>query len=421
MLSKFRTNLGQSFMVGIAVSFVSLLRVSIGNRSAIGTILWAEDGLFPLCVRNHGLSTCLLDPYGGSMHFLPKVLAALIAPMPFSIWPIFANVVAALVVGVVGGIVFLLFRKTRHSLVLAIALGVLPALHTSLGVESVNVYTASYIPVAYLFVVMFLVPPIFQILNKTILWIFTFVSVLTLPSLIAVVIVALVVNRAKDFDGQKWIRIIVASAVGAITQLSIMSQVSNDRTARFSQESLGNWALQIPARIAESIVGPSDFSRAVLRISVQHTWVFAGASLALLIGLCIAGLYSTESRRSASAFLLSGLVLSAIPSIFFFPVNRYFVWLQLNVAAAAVYLILRSSSIRKIRLLVLCALLVPMLLNLPAKSFRVSEEYQWERSVSLAVRNCQDFGVSTSEIFFAPGWPVGSVRSFLTVYTDNRI
>jgi len=408
-------------MVGIAVSFVSLLRVSIGNRSAIGTILWAEDGLFPLCIRNHGIGRCLFDPYGSLVTLLPRILAGVVAPFPIISWPLIANLVAALLVGVIGSTIFWLLRRTQHSLPIAVFLSLVPVLHPSLNAESINSYANSYIPIAYLFCVIYLVSPILKIFNPIALWTITLISVLTLPSLVAVVPFAMLTHQDAGVGIKKWIGIATASTAGVLMQLASNAQSISERTVSPSRASIGNWAVQIPARIVESIVGPSGFSRAVLRLSVQHTWVFAGASLALLIGLCIAGLYSTEWRRSASAFLLSGLVLSAIPSISFFPVNRYFVWLQLNVAAAAVYLILRSSSIRKIGLLLLCALLVPMLLNLPAKSFRVSEEYQWEKSVSLAVRNCQDFGVSTSEIFFAPGWPVGSVRSFLTVYTDNRI
>jgi len=156
----------QSFFVWFIGFSISVGRLLLGNRSAVTTILWAEDGLFPLCIRNNGLIACLIEPYGGSMHFLPKLLAGILAPMPITVWPTLANMVAATLAGSISGMVYFLVRKSAHAASLALALAMIPVAHSSLRMEAINSYANAYIPVAYLFCVVYLVRPIMGLINR---------------------------------------------------------------------------------------------------------------------------------------------------------------------------------------------------------------------------------------------------------------
>ena len=68
--------------VGVLSSVMSLARVFTTQSSAIESLLFAEDGIFPLCVAKADAWTCLLDPYAGYLIFLPRLLAIPISGFP---------------------------------------------------------------------------------------------------------------------------------------------------------------------------------------------------------------------------------------------------------------------------------------------------------------------------------------------------
>ena len=49
---------------GVLAGVLSVLRVMAENSSALSTLVWAEDGLFPLCSRVHGPLACLVSNRG---------------------------------------------------------------------------------------------------------------------------------------------------------------------------------------------------------------------------------------------------------------------------------------------------------------------------------------------------------------------
>ena len=45
-----RSGLLYAVIVGLVAAGVSLLRLWLGNRDALTQVVWAEDGVFPLCI-----------------------------------------------------------------------------------------------------------------------------------------------------------------------------------------------------------------------------------------------------------------------------------------------------------------------------------------------------------------------------------
>lgn len=411
----------QSLLVGVAGCVMSLLRIVVPNRSALQTVLWAEDGLFPLCVRNNGMTTCLLEPYGGSMHFLPKMLAGIVAMTPLQVWPLAANLLAGALAGFICGLVYLLTIRAKCSRALALALSMTPVLHASVGAESINSYGNSYVLVAYLFCVVYLIPQILTITTEWFLWIFTLVSVLTLPSLVLVVPIAVLADAKRIVPKRRWILSFSAMFAAVLVQLRVITQSTNARSPGFSRSSLGNWLVHVPEKVVESLLGEGRASKEVLRVSTLNTIQFAGAAVLLFSLLCLLVIYKKSRWSPAAAMMLSGLVLSAVPSVLFFPVSRYFVWLQLLVVASINYVLLSWSRIRILNAVLVLTVFLPSVGGFPAREFRVSTEYRWDDSLTSARDDCEETDGLVAEVLFAPGWPIGAVRNSLTTNTNNIV
>jgi len=421
MTTRRKSYLSQGVLVGIVISLISLCRIMTGSESAISTILWAEDGLFPLCIRNNGFVSCLLDPYGGSLHLPPRLLATIVAPVSISYWPLVANLLAGILAGTVGGMIYLILRRAEYTWPLATSLAVVPVLHHSLSQESINAYSNSYIPIAYLFVIVYLVPRVLNLFRPITLWTFTVFGILTLPSLIAVVPMAVLIGRARQVGTRKYFAIGTAVLIGVATQSIWVMRSQRNRVPGINRATIGNWAVRIPEKMVEAIIGAGSTSREILRLSTVHTWLFAGIALFLLFAICIFGVFDREPRRTAAAFVLSGLTLSAIPSVMYVPVYRYFIWFQILVVAALVFATLTSTRHPSFKLLVLVALLPSTVSGLPAKPSRVSMAYSWTSSLTAAREECRDPGQIDAEILFAPDWPTEAGIDFLTERTKNRV
>ena len=101
----------QGVLVGAVGAVISLGRLWLGNSSALGENLWAEDGLFALCVQKAGFFSCLVDPFAGYWLFLPRALALPISLAPVEMWAWVANLIAAILAGLVSAAAFFLARR----------------------------------------------------------------------------------------------------------------------------------------------------------------------------------------------------------------------------------------------------------------------------------------------------------------------
>ena len=98
-------------LVGVVASAISLGRLYSADQELLAELVWAEDGLFPLCVANHGYWDCLWDPYAGYLLFLSRTLAVPVAYTPLDSWPLTTNLVAAFASGALSVLIFWLLIR----------------------------------------------------------------------------------------------------------------------------------------------------------------------------------------------------------------------------------------------------------------------------------------------------------------------
>ncbi len=69
----------QAAVIGLGVALgaaaLSILRLLLQSGNSMGELVWAEDGLFPLCIRKAGVWECLSDPFAGYLLGVPRLLA----------------------------------------------------------------------------------------------------------------------------------------------------------------------------------------------------------------------------------------------------------------------------------------------------------------------------------------------------------
>ena len=87
-------------LVALAGAVISVSRILVTNSAALSELVWAEDGLFPLCINSYGYFSCLIDPFAGYLLFLSRTLALPVSFFPLSNWPLVTNLVAAIAIGV---------------------------------------------------------------------------------------------------------------------------------------------------------------------------------------------------------------------------------------------------------------------------------------------------------------------------------
>ena len=130
--------------VGIFGAVISALRLWLGNSDSLTQVLWAEDGVFPLCIHKADFISCVVDPFAGYLLVAPRTLAGIVSFFPLSDWAVVANVVAAVVAGVITGLAYLILRRGGMGQVVSVLGGLIPVMIPIVGYEAVqslgNVY-----------------------------------------------------------------------------------------------------------------------------------------------------------------------------------------------------------------------------------------------------------------------------------------
>ena len=355
------------------------------------------------------------------MHFLPKLLAGILAPMPITVWPTLANMVAATLAGSISGMVYFLVRKSAHAASLALALAMIPVAHSSLRMEAINSYANAYIPVAYLFSVVYLVRPIMGLINRLALCLITFVAVLTVPSVVLLIPLSMLVYRGYGVKLSKWIVSTISASLATLIQLAVILQGSNERETGISQVAIESWIARVPENLAATFLRDGSISNWLSEVSRLNTYRFATVVLLTVVAACLIALRSRELWRSSAALVIAGLTLSAMPSILFFPISRYFVWFQILVYAGGICCLTALVRSVPLRQVLLVLMILPMFGGLVAHDFRASAEYRWSDSIRLAVSQCEVRGRTSTPIFFAPDWPFVTAQDHLTEITKNEV
>jgi hypothetical protein len=401
-----------ALIVGFVVAVISLGRLWLGNHEALTQVVWAEDGLFPLCVEKAGFLKCLVDPFAGYLLFLPRLLAGIVSIFPESQWALATNLLAGVIVGGIGAIVFVVFRKFGAGWVASTVAGLLPALAPIVGLEAINALGSVYMPLIFLSTIIISMPwpglsrrPSLVILYASLL----LLTALTIP--LAGILMALIALQAfrRVVTPRAAIVWVVVIGLGLIAQVVTAATAAAPRAIHVSFDSFGAWADGTVDAILTYIPGlTSDDYSAFGMTTVSPSPVF---SLLVILGILILGIILVfrggDRRVAAGLLLLSGLAYGALPSLIGWANNRYFVIPALLWGVALLLWLDPWIRTRKAWLLIVIGALIllvwwPMM---AASPYRATPAPRWSDEVLRVANACLQDPARMERPIFSPFWP----------------
>lgn len=404
-----------ALLVGLLAAGISMGRLWLANPSAPQEVLWAEDGLFPLCIRKADFFTCLTEPYAGYFLFTPRVLAWPVEILPWQYWALASNILGAILAGGIAALLLIITRKAGLNWFVSIAVALLPVIAPMSGLEAINSVSSSYMLLLYASTIAIALP---DIANQTRRWsigigLLLLVTALTIPS--AAVLIPLVAIQwarraipAKTSVG-RFVAIIIGLTVQAIAALS----ADAPRQIDFGRDTLNSWADSIPVSLLTywpglSIGDYSFFSNFTLQPMGNTGWLVAAAILIAGSALITNGWRRRQSPRSAAGLLLiAGLGFGLIPSAIGDPNNRYFV-VPLALWGAALLLLLEPTISRTrpwITATITAVVLVVWWPAIPASEFRSTPAPPWTSEVERVEAKCISDPAFIDRPIFTPFWP----------------
>ena len=310
-----------SVLVGVASAAISLGRLWLGNSAALVENLWAEDGLFPLCIHKADFWTCLSDPFAGYLLFLPRLLAWPTSTLPIEWWALSANVLSALLAGVISALALVIMRRADLGWLVSVAAALLPVLAPMVGLEAINAIGSSYMLLLYLstIAVLFLPTSGWSRGGAIAVAALLLVTALTIPSAIVLVALVLVQWSRKALRPTVvawWLSCLV---IGLAAQALVAFSASTRRPVSLNFESLNSWADSIPVSVLTYWPGLSigeysfftNFSLAPLSLT---GWLFAVALVTVGIWQLVAGWGITGGHRASVGMLVLVIWSPALPA-----------------------------------------------------------------------------------------------------------
>lgn len=398
--------------IGAVAGGVSLARLWLGNRDALTEAIWAEDGVFPLCVEKAGFLACLTDPFAGYLLFLPRVLAGLVAALPVEQWALATNLLAALIAAVVAGLSFAVVRRFGLGWVSSVIIGLLPVIAPVVGLEAVNALGSTYMLLLYLSTVVLAFP----MRADSVRWpstiaiaVLLLVTALTIPTagvFLALILVQAVRRAVSWRAAGLWIGVLL---VGLAAQWWTAVNAAKPRIVEVSREGFDGWAGSVPDTILTYWPGLRLTSYDFFGVFPVTPLSITGAIVAALIvvGGLLLVIRGGDERVGVGLLLLTGIVVGAVPTIIGGANNRYFVVPVLLWGAAA--LVGLDSVIRRSRPWVVGLVIVGVVAvwwpSLPASWFRTMPAPPWSAEVARIEASCRADPARQERIIFSPYWP----------------
>ena len=404
-------------VVGLAAAGISLGRLWLGNSAALTEVVWAEDGVFPLCVEKAGFFTCLVDPFAGYLLVLPRLIAGFVALLPVASWALATNLIAAGLAGLAGGFGFHLARRFGLGWVSSVVIGLLPVLAPVVGLEAINALGSSYMLLLYISTLVLVLPR--RDADGAVIatrW----------PGIVGIAALLLLTALTIPTAGVFWALLLVqalrraipwraagiwagAILLGLIAQWYTADNATKPRVIAVSRESFDGWLTSLPDTILTYWpglrLGSYDFF-GVFPVSAL-SWTGTLVAVALVVGGIVLLLRGGDVRVAIGLLLLTGVVVGAVPTIIGGSNNRYFVVPLLLWGAAA--MVALDGVIRRSRpwVVALVAALVLVLWwpMMPASWFRTMPAPPWSEEVARVEARCEADPGLTERIIFSPYWP----------------
>jgi len=404
-----------ALLVGLLAAGISIGRLWLANSSAPQEVLWAEDGLFALCIRKADFLTCLTEPYAGYFLFTPRFLAWPVSALPWEHWALASNIIAAILAGLIAAFVVAIARRAGLSGFVSVAIALLPVIAPMSGLEAINSVSSSYMLLLYASTIAIVLP---EAASQSTRWsigigVVLLVTALTIPS--AVVLIPVIVFQGLRRATVR--RTAMGWALAVIAGLAVQTISALNATAPrqidLSAETLNAWADSIPISLLTywpglSIGEYSFFSNFTLSPLGITGWLVAAAIL--IVG---AALIATGWRRHhtptipAGLLLIAGLGFGLIPSAIGDPNNRYFV-VPLALWGAALLLVLEPLISKTRPWILATATLLTLVIwwpAIPASDYRSTPAPPWTEEVQRVEAKCMSDPAFIDRPIFSPFWP----------------
>lgn len=402
-----------TLLVGLLAAAVSLGRLLIVTPTALTDLLWAEDGLFPLCVRKAGPIACTLDPFAGYLLFVPRAIAAAIAPLPLGWWPAAANLAAAGLAGAAAAIAYAVVRKRGASLAASALVAMILVAAPIVGVEGINVYASSYMPLLYAATIALAFPP----QTRFPLWAYgigLLLTALTIPSAILLVVPIAIQMARRSLSVRNAVVLAAVIVVGLLGQFFTALASNGQRLIEVNGETFTNWLNAVPQSMATFVPGlnVSASTDAFGMAQLNATPWFGGLVVLLLtvVGVWLAARGTEPWSPGYGLMILMGLGIGAIPSVTGYVSNRYFVVPAL--LWFAVVLLVIDGGVRKTRRPWLAWVLVTAITialwwpSLPAAGVRATPNPPWSQNMRDYEHGCEVDPNLEIVVGFSPyAWP----------------
>ena len=399
-------------IVGLVAAVISLGRLWLANHSALTEVVWAEDGVFPLCVEKAGFLTCLTDPFAGYLLVLPRLLAGLVALFPVAQWALVTNLLAALIAGLVAAGAFAVMRRFEAGRIVSVLVALLPVIAPIVGLEALNALGSTYMLLLYLATLIVAFPSrgLYAGWPATVLvGLLLLLTSLTIP-LAGILLLIIVVQAWRRVVAMRaaviWIGAIV---IGLIAQAVTASGAAKPREILVGTDTLTSWVSAVPDSILTFWPGLSigDFTLfdvfPITPVGITGSLVIVAIAV---VGL-VAWIRGGDRRVGIAALLLSGLAYGFVPSVIGWANNRYFVVPCLLWAAAL--LVALDPWIRRTRawLLGLISVIIVVIWwpLIPASWFRATPAPSWSSEVARVEASCKVDPGKAERIIFSPFWP----------------
>ena len=386
---------------------ISLWRLWLADPASITSVMWAEDGLFPLCVRKAGFLACLVDPFAGYSLLVPRVFAGVTALFPIDSWPLVANITASVLGGVMAGWAVWWLRRAGMSLFVSISVALLPVLMPIVGFESISVVASIYMPMLFLAAIMVALPIAPYPVKSTAA--FMIVTALTIPSVGLLLAVLVAQGLLRGLRWRTVGAVGVPILVGVVLQWLVSITAAKPRDITPGLDSLRAWADAVPSALLTFWPGMNLAETPVFTNYVSRPSPWTGV---LLVGLLAVGglwlvLRRSDVRRGIGFLILAGIALGAFPSVIGFSNNRYFV-VPCLLWGAALLIALDPVVRRASPVLVAIATAVVLVIwwpAMPASAWRTTPAPDWQGEVERLVVHCKTDPGIKERFVFSPFWP----------------
>lgn len=401
MLTKSRTGLAAG-VVGIVGALISALRLWLGNSDSLTQVLWAEDGVFPLCIHKADFFSCVFDPFAGYLLLAPRSLAGLVALFPLSAWAVVTNILAAIVAGLIVAMAYVILRRGGMGQVVSVLGGLIPVLIPIVGYEALQALGSVYMPLLYLSVLAVVFP---SALNRWVVFSLLLLTVLTIPTTVLLLPLVALWWLRKEISLSTFVTWSGALLVGGLIQFVVATNASKPRAVELGPDGVSTWANSVLPAFMTNIPGFGSDSADPSAFPSIDQWSLGWLVVIAVILISVA-LFAFVSR-SAGALVFMGLLFSAFPAIFDGPGNRYFVVPVMLFTLAALVslnklLLGRTWWVSGIVVAVVLALWLP---QLPAGAFRSTPAPAWSDEVARVSAACKADPALSERIMFTPFWP----------------